>query len=360
MKVLEIIASGDVGGGTIHVLQILRGLRDKMSLHLVTQRDSYLFEKAREIGIPCYGLDFFAGRLDLRVSVGLHKIITSVCPHVVHVHGGRAAFFLALARSAVPSAYTVHGFHFSHKPFPARWLARCAEGFALSRAHHVIFVSQFDQKLAAGECLLSGKTSNSVIHNGIAFPSVWVREEGQQHLIGFVGRLEPQKDPLLFLKSLEELSGYRGVIVGTGSLEQTVRTEIERRLLQDRVTLLGGLSHEETMRAMEKFQILVMTSRWEGLPLIALEAMRMGIPVVATNVGGMSEVIEDGRSGVLVSSRTSTAIARAVKRISENEGLRATLVKEARTRIGEKFSEERMLTKVEEVYERIAHTTPVV
>lgn len=354
MKVVEIIASGEVGGGTTHVLQILRGLRDRMSLYLVTQRESYLLKKSREIGIPCYGLDFFTGRLDLRVPFGLRKILKSVQPNVVHVHGGRAAFFMALAGSAVPSVYTVHGFHFAHKPFPARWLARWAEGLALNCAHHVIFVSQFDRNLAQAEGLLSDSTSNCVIHNGIAYASVPVREEGQQGLIGFVGRLEPQKDPILFLKSLEELCGYRGVIIGTGSLEMIVRKEVDRRQLGDRVTMLGGLSHEETMDAMRAFQILVMTSHWEGLPLIALEAMRIGVPVVATDVGGVSEILEDGRSGVLVPDRTASAIALAVKRVSENERLRAGLVKEARIRVNEVFSEETMLARVREVYERMA------
>jgi hypothetical protein len=168
----------------------------------------------------------------------------------------------------------------------------------LNRGNFVIFVSQFDQNLAKTYGLLSGNTPNCVIHNGIPCPSVKFGAQDQQCLIGFVGRLEPPKDPLLFLASLEELPHYRGMIIGTGSLEMTVRKEIERKRLGDRVTMRGGLSHEETMNAMGDFQLLVMTSRWEGLPLIPLEAMKIGVPVVATDVGGMREIIEDGKSGV--------------------------------------------------------------
>ncbi|HRC45436.1 MAG TPA: glycosyltransferase, partial [Nitrospira sp.] len=98
----------------------------------------------------------------------------------------------------------------------------------------------------------------------------------------------------------------------------------------------------------------VMTSRWEGLPLVPLEAMRIGVPVVTTDVGGMREIIEDGKSGVLVPDRTSTAIALAVKRVCEDERLRANLVNEARKRVTEIFSEETMLSRVREVYEGIA------
>jgi glycosyltransferase involved in cell wall biosynthesis len=360
MRVLEIIASGGFGGGTNHVLQILRGFKDSLSLYLVTQRDSYLFKKAGEIGIPCTGLNFFSGRVDPRVPFRLQKVLRSVKPHVVHVHGGRAAFFLALARSAVPSVYTVHGFHFLHKPFPFRWLAIGAERLALNRANHVIFVSQFDQKLAKAYRILSGNTPNCVIHNGIPCPSVTVGAQGQECLIGFIGRLEPEKDPLLFLDSLGELPNYRGVIIGTGSLEMTVRKEIERKRLADRVTMRGGLSHEETMNAMRDLQLLVMTSRWEGLPLTPLEAMKIGVPVVATDVGGMREIIEDGKSGVLVPDRTSTAIALAIKRVCEDKRLRAILVNEARTRVTEIFSEEAMLSRVRVVYEGIARARQAV
>ena len=149
---LEIL--GGTYGGINHVLQILRGFKDSLSLHQVTQRDSYLFRKAREIGTPCSGLDFFSGRLDPRVSFRLQKVLRSVKPHFVNVHDGRAAFFLALAGSAVPSVYTVHGIHFVYTPPPPfRWLAIRAERLALNRLNHVIFVSQFDQKLAKGDIL---------------------------------------------------------------------------------------------------------------------------------------------------------------------------------------------------------------
>ncbi|MCW5798250.1 MAG: glycosyltransferase [Nitrospira sp.] len=341
------------------MLQILQGFKHDATLALVTQRESYLVTKAREIGIPCFTLDFFAGRLNPRVPFGLHRILKSVQPQIVHVHGGRAAFFLALTGSAVPSVYTVHGFHFVYKSFPFRWFGREAERFILSYVNHVIFVSKFDQKLAQSHHMLSPNTSNSIIYNGI--PSFPVIPDDRIHgrLIGFVARLEPQKDPLLFLDSLMELPGYQAVIIGTGALEMTVQKEIERKRLGNRVTMLGGLSHEETLKAMRELQVIVMTSRWEGLPLITLEAMRAGVPVVATDVGGMGEIIENGKSGVLVANRTATDIALAVKRVCQDKDFRVKLVREAHARVGEMFSEQTMLSRVREVYEKVAPAGPV-
>lgn len=336
------------------MLQLLRGLRKVSSLSLITQPESFLFHEAQKSGIPCAGIDFFAGRLDPRVPIRLAKVLKEWQPQVVHVHGGRAAFFFALSGCVVPSLYTVHGFHFVHKPLPIRWLAVQAERLALRHASHVVFVSRYDQELAEGFGLLPDQKPATLIHNGIA--SLQPRDSGQSQpgLIGFIGRLEPQKDPLLFLTCMEELQGYRAVMIGSGSLEVDVRREIERRRLSDRVTLRGALSHEETLREMREFQVLVMTSRWEGLPLLALEAMWMAIPVIASDVGGMSEIIDDGWNGLLVRERTPTAFAAAVARVCKQAAFRESLVRQALTKVEREFSEQAMLDRLYTLYEEVS------
>lgn len=102
MRVLLIIASGDIGGGTNHVLQGRRGLKEFCSFALETQRDSYLFQEASALGLQCFRLDFFSSRLDLRVPFGLRKLLASVEPTLVHVHGGRAGFFEAFVGGRFP------------------------------------------------------------------------------------------------------------------------------------------------------------------------------------------------------------------------------------------------------------------
>lgn len=354
MRVLQLVASGDIGGGTNHVWQILRGLREVCSLSLITQSESFLYRKAVESGLPCIGVDFFSGRLDPRVPVRLRRALAELKPQVVHVHGGRAAFFWALAGSALPSIYTVHGFHFVHKPALIRLFAIAAERLALRRASHVVFVSRYDQELALTSRLIPTWKSSSLIHNGIPCLRQEAPAQPGAGLIGFVGRLEVQKDPLLFLACMQELPEYRAVIIGAGASEEEVRREIERLGLSGRVTMRGALSHEATMNAMRELQVLVMTSRWEGLPLIALEAMWRGIPVVATDVGGMSEIIESGRSGILVQERTALALAAAVRGVSEDSSLRAELVQEASGRVERLFSEQAMLSRLRTLYEEFA------
>ena len=124
MRVLVIVADGRPGGGTTHVLQILKGLPDCTSFELVTQSGSYLLQEAQKLGIPCHGLDFFFSRLNPAIPITLRRICSSAQPHVAHVHGGRAGLFFSLARIDVPTLYTVHGFHLLQKSLVLRPTSR--------------------------------------------------------------------------------------------------------------------------------------------------------------------------------------------------------------------------------------------
>jgi glycosyltransferase involved in cell wall biosynthesis len=188
-----------------------------------------------------------------------------------------------------------------------------------------------------------------VIHNGIPIPSSPKATAGSTRRIGFLGRLEPQKDPLLFLDVVEQLPGIEATMVGGGSLEVRVRREIDLRKLTS-VRTLGALAHDAALETLSGFTVLVFTSRWEGFPLSALEGMALGVPVVATNVGGLSEVIKDGESGILVDSRSPEVIASAVRKVLEDKPLRERIIAEGRRRVQEHFSEDRMLSEIRRVY----------
>jgi glycosyltransferase involved in cell wall biosynthesis len=249
--------------------------------------------------------------------------------------------------------YTVHGYHFLHKaPPPVRWLALKAERVASRRADRVIFVSNHDAKIARAYSLLPDPKRGVVIYNGIPLEGIpRARPSGIKH-IGFIGRLEHQKDPLLFLDVLERLPGCSATIVGGGALEDEVRAEVENRSLSE-VRVMGALSHHATLEELSKLHAMVATARWEGLPHSPLEAMWAGVPVVATNVGGLGEIIESGRCGLLVDGRSADDLAQAIVRVTEDASLRERVIKNARARVYAMFSEERMLSQVHDVYQQL-------
>lgn len=354
MRILQVVADGNPGGGTTHVVQILEGLRGDHSLGLVTQRDSYLARRAETLDVPVFGLDFFRSQLDPRAPLGLRRVFREFRPRLVHVHGGRAAFFAALASPDAPMVYSVHGYHFLHKSPPVRRLALSAERLAARRAQRVVFESEHDTRVARIYSILRGPAQSTIVPNSIPLSEIPVPRLNQPNHIGFIGRLEYQKDPILFLDILERLPGYTATIAGGGALEKEVGDELRRRGLSGSVEMLGMLTHSETLRVLPSLRVVVMTSRWEGLPYLPLEAMWTGVPVVATNVGALGEIIENGESGLLVDGRSPNELARAVRRVTEDAELRERIIRNGRDRVRSKFSEERMLASIREIYRRVA------
>ena len=152
MKIMQLVADGRPGGGTTFVLALLEGLcRDALVENsLICQRGSYLSQRATEMGITVFELDFFRNRLDPRVPKQLSRILKSIHPDVVHVHGGRAGFFLSFVPKSIPKLnviYTVHGYHFAHKNWMGKVLGALAEAWVSRRVDCTVFVSNYDYVL---------------------------------------------------------------------------------------------------------------------------------------------------------------------------------------------------------------------
>ena len=354
MRVLQIVADGKPGGGTTHVLQILKGLRHAVSFQLITEEQSYLMKEAGALGIPCQGLRFFISRLNPAIPFQLRALVMAFQPDLVHIHGGRAGLFFTVSLLKVPMVYTVHGFHFVEKSPTIRRMALMAERWNLRRACHSIFVSKYDVVLAEKFQLLSGSTKRSVIYPGLSLENLPPPlPQGLLH-IGFIGRLEHQKDPLLFVEMMEFLPEYSATIVGGGALAPIIKQEIARRGLSGRVHMVGELSHGEALEILATFSVVVLTSRWEGLPVLVLESMGMGVPVVSMNVSGLEEIIHDGVNGMLVEKRRGEDLAEKVKIITNKEDLRISLIKKAQETIQEKFSIETMMGSILEIYQEMS------
>jgi glycosyltransferase involved in cell wall biosynthesis len=150
---------------------------------------------------------------------------------------------------------------------------------------------------------------------------------GTQVLV-FVGRLDRQKDPLLLLEAfkfaLAQNSNLHLVIVGDGVLRSKVEAASLRDELRGRVTLTGVMSREGIAELLASSDLFVMSSAYEGMPIAALEALAVGLPIVSTDVGELGRVVQDGVNGYLSKSRSwsalSGAILQALSRLSEMRG----------------------------------------
>jgi glycosyltransferase involved in cell wall biosynthesis len=177
--------------------------------------------------------------------------------------------------------------------------------------------------------------------------------KGRAPLIGLVTVLRPGKDIFTLLRAMKLIAARGGsqprlAIVGNGPLEAALRGEIERLGLTDRVRHFAfRRPMERWLRGLDAF---VLPTDWESLPLSILESMRCGLPVVATDVGGVSEAVEDGRTGRLVPPRDPAALAEAIIDILRDPGRREAMGQAARDAGRQRFSAERMVDDVAALY----------
>jgi glycosyltransferase involved in cell wall biosynthesis len=159
--------------------------------------------------------------------------------------------------------------------------------------------------------------------------------------LAWVGRLSEEKAPALFARTLAMLPGVHGLLIGDGPERFHVESLMRELGLSGRVRITGFTSR--VADELSACGALVLTSRVEGSPLTILEAMSLEKPVIAANVGGVSEAVEDGVTGLLVRERRPQAFAAAIRRLIEDPALRRELGSAGRRRVVERFSREGMI-----------------
>lgn len=343
MIILQAVADGRLGGGTTHVLQLIEALGAELSaeLHLVSDAGSPALAEAARLGAVCHGLGFFASRLDPRLWLRLGALVRRLQPALIHAHGARAGLPLAWTRGRAALFYSVHGYHFVGKTGPARRLAVAAERLCSARAARTLFVCQHDRRLAEEAGILGPRSRGAVIPNGIDLAGLpQARGTPGGRTLGFLGRLEGVKNPLFLLDLLAALKddGHRLVVIGDGPQMAALRERAAALALAERVELLGSLPRAQALERLAALDVLVVPSLWEGMPLAPLEAMAVGVPVVAHRVGGLPEIIDDGRTGLLIAGLDPAGYASAVRRLTDGSALRAEIVARARSEVAQRFS----------------------
>ncbi|MBI4134784.1 MAG: glycosyltransferase family 4 protein [Candidatus Sungbacteria bacterium] len=167
-----------------------------------------------------------------------------------------------------------------------------------------------------------------------------------------VGRLVPWKGHRVLLEAIKELLNnipdIRCVIIGSGPEEGQIRSLIETLDLRESVVMQGSLSHQETLLHLKASDVFILNSGYEGLPHVLIEAMSVGVPVIATRVGGNPEVVEDNVNGILISYNHKEELKVAIKRLQSEPDLSEKFARNAEQSL-KKFERERMIQKTIEL-----------
>jgi glycosyltransferase involved in cell wall biosynthesis len=293
---------------------------------------------------------------------------------LLHTHSSKAGILgRAAARLArVPAVvHTVHGWSFNATQGGAtRAIYVTLERLAAQGTDRLVFVSEADR--AAGLALGIGDASRyRLLRSGID-ASTYARDEGARErvrrelgvsaetiVVGSVGNLKAQKAPLDFVETARRAHAedprLRFVYAGDGELRADVERAIARASLGDVVRLLGW--RDDVPAVLAACDVFLLTSRFEGLPRAALQAIAASVPVVATDTGGIAEVVSSGESGVLVRVGDVGAAADGVLRLAADPTLRKRLAEAARQRLNGAFDIGGMLTDLEEEYDALLRAT---
>jgi glycosyltransferase involved in cell wall biosynthesis len=198
-----------------------------------------------------------------------------------------------------------------------------------------------------------------VVHNGIedCAHSEQEKESNGRFVIGCVARLDVMKGALVLFDAFTKLANERSdvflVLAGVGDASSGIEIKVKEQHLEHRVELLGHFTGDVD-NLLRSFDIFAFPSLWEGFPYSLLEAMRAGCAIVASNVGGISEALEDARDGILVAPGSSEMLLAALRTLISNAALRHTLATNARARFVDEFSLEKMHLRMRTVLKDVS------
>lgn len=362
IRVVQVLSSGRVGG-TERMVSALAGAMDARTFEshvTVPDASGPIADVLRAHGTPLHELP--PPHAPLRTARRLAALIDEWRFDVVHLYGlrmsliGRAARRLAVHRPRI--VIGIRGLHLAD--WPEADSLRTGLAIRVERAlSRGVDLYVANSRSGARFLIERGLPSDRfrVIPNGIDV-DFWSpaadRAASDPPLIACVANLRPVKRLDLAIEAAAALRGLRDggfhlVLVGEGPLRVTLREQVRRLGLDAQVTLAGELKSEQVRDLLRRANLALLTSAWEGMPGSVLEAMACAVPVVATDVPGLADVVRHEVTGLLAPPEPA-AIARACERILANPPLAARLGSAAREIAVRDYSLERMTRDYESLY----------
>jgi glycosyltransferase involved in cell wall biosynthesis len=363
MKILHIISSGGMYGAEAVILNMSRVLNVEGHCSAIgvfsnsSNPNLQLHESAVGEGMES-NLISCKGQLDRSVIASIRELAVRMGADIVHAHGYKADIYtyLALRRSRVALVSTCHTWY--DNDFLVSLYGK-VDRFALRRFARVVAVSEEVKQRLLKAGVQDGKIF--LVENGIdlrPFEGVVPSLRGEPGvsgslLVGLVGRLSREKGVDIFLRAaasvLGEFPGARFVVVGEGPDRDKLESLIDELGIRGSVAMLGRRGDMPSVYA--SLDVMVSSSRQEGLPMAILEGMASRLPLVATAVGEVPAVVVDGQTGLLVAPENVVDLAAAILKMLRDPGLRKRLGDAARQLVEEKYSAKRMTADYLRVYE---------
>ncbi|GAB7026155.1 glycosyltransferase [Geotalea toluenoxydans] len=365
-KVLHLIASHKIGGAERLLIAFAQAVdlnRFDVVLGIFVRPDhenDLLWQEAKKLKIPLEPV-VIRSAFDFNQLHDIYAIIKKHKPDVIHTHGYKTNIlaFLFARLFNIKAVSTVHGWLHAER-FVTRFLQRV----------NFLCLRRFDRVIAVSDAVKTGlekcgipADKITVIKNIPSFSSCdstageSVRDNlgipPQVKVVGFIGRLEKVKGGAQFIQAalcaLETRQDLFFIVIGEGSQKADLEEMVAKSGFGPHFHFSGFLS--DPTKAFSALDLYVLSSLDEGIPLTLLEAMYFGVPVIATRVGGVPEVVSNGITGILLPPDDAPAMAAAISNTLTDHVKRDRMVSRAKKEIAMKYDVGTWIAKIESLYE---------
>lgn len=348
-----------MGGASVHVLDLASGAQKAGHEVIVLVGGKGVFvTRANKKNLPVVSLRFLVRNInpfkDAFAFFELRKHIKAIEPDLIHLHSSKVGILGRLVAKSlgIPVIFTAHGWAFTEGvSVGRRKVYKAVERAMALLASRIITVSDYDRKIALSSEVGSERLICTV-HNGI--PALDLDNSICQDVVSpkmiMVARFDEQKDQVGLVRALALLRDIPWTLEFVGDGPSIVNTKqlVKEFRLGGRISFSGAC--DDIPNRLNSSQIFLLITNWEGFPLTILEAMRAGLPVIASDVGGVGEAVQDGRTGILVRRNDINSLAEAIRSMLGSSEMRRAMGAAGRDQFENAFLFDRMLDKTLSIY----------
>lgn len=377
IRVLEILEA-TIGGTKRHLLDLCGGLDPaEFEVEVACPRvrseahgDTSFVDDLIDLGIRVHEVPMVRKMSPVRDAIACAALTAVVWRgrfDVIHAHSSKAGGLGRFAALADPSArfvYSPHGFYYLNFEDPLRArLFRFLEKLNSRRISRLVTLSKGEHSAAINDGVIPAARAE-LVENGIDHAECLSQSDARARLgidagatvVGTISRFTPQKAPFDLIAVAASLAKSRPELVFAWLSDGEMRSQVESALaaagIEEEVRLLGYVNRAR--RLIPAMDVFVLASKWEGLPYTIMEAMDAGVPIVATDVVGTQDVIDNGRTGFLVPPGSPDMIAAQVDELLKHPEMAAMIASAAKADVKSRFGRSKMVDKIANLYRDLA------
>jgi len=366
MKILQLITKSEpIGGAQMVLFNIVSGLKNKHDIYVISGQNGRLIRELENLDIKCIIFPSLKRELsiinDINALLKFKMLLKEMKPDLVVSHSSKAGYISRIIcnQLKIPNIFTVHGWSFTtgvplFKRIPYLFLEKIAGKIS----DKIICVSNYDKELAL-KYNITQQHRVRTIYNG----SSDLLHRKQKKVfdilnVVMVARFQKQKDHETLFKALEGLLNKRIVIhlIGDGPLEEKYKLMSRKMKLNNLVKFHG--SRNDVGVFLNNADLFLLISNYEGLPLSIIEAMSCGLPIIASNVGGVKELVINNENGFLINKGDYHHLQKSLEYILNNPNILNQLGKNSRKLFLERFTVDIMVSKTESFYKEAIEEYP--